>query len=140
MTNSKAIVTLALGKKYLKEWQQFCQENWQKYADKYGYDVICIDAPLDESNRAIQRSPSWQKCLILSQNWSQNYDRIVWVDADIIISPEAPCIVQGVPVKKVGAVNLYETPSSEVYAQYLADIYENMMAKKVNFVNNRTPK
>lgn len=139
MANSKAIVTLALGQKYLKEWQNFCQANWQYYAEKHGYDIICIENPLDISERAGKRSPSWQKCLILSQDWSQNYEQIVWVDADIMISPHAPCIVQGVPVSKVGVVDLYATPTPEIYAKYLADIYEYLMAKNIPFINNRTP-
>lgn len=105
MKNSKAIVTLLIGEKYLKSWKRFCSQNWQKYADKHGYDVICIDTPLDDSERAKGRNPTWQKCLILSQDFSHNYQRIVWVDSDILINwAMAPCIVKGVEVDKVGAV------------------------------------
>ncbi len=67
MKQSKALVTLAIGEKYLHHWKNFAQNNWQKYADKHGYDLICIDTPLDTSERAQARSPAWQKCLILSQ-------------------------------------------------------------------------
>ena len=105
MQHSKAIVTLAIGQRFINMWQDLCKANWQNYADKHGYDLICIDKPLDNSERAKQRSPAWQKCLILSQDFAQSYERIVWVDLDILINASnAPCIVEGVPKDKVGAV------------------------------------
>lgn len=105
MQQSKAIVTLAIGQRFIKMWQGLCKVNWQNYADKHGYDLICIDKPLDNSERAKQRSPAWQKCLILSQDFARSYERIVWIDADILInSLNAPCVVEGVPKDKVGAV------------------------------------
>ena len=105
MKNTKAIVTLTLGKKYVQEWKKFCQKNWHQYAEKHGYDIICIEHPLDYSERAKKRTPSWQKCLILSQEFSQNYEKIVWVDSDILMNwHKAPCIVKNVAVEKVGAV------------------------------------
>lgn len=95
MKKSKAIVTLAIVEEYLQIWKSFAQDNWQKYADKYGYDLICIDTPLDTSERAQARSPAWQKCLILSQEFSQNYEQIVWIDLDILINTSiAPSIVE----------------------------------------------
>jgi hypothetical protein len=45
MTNSKAIVTQAISQKYLENWKNLCQANWQKYADRHGYDFICIEEP-----------------------------------------------------------------------------------------------
>lgn len=105
MPNSKAIVTLTVGDYYINFWRNTCQDSWQKYAHRYGYDIICIDAPLDVSERAQKRGPAWQKCLILSQEFAQKYERIVWLDADIVINhTQAPCITQGVPLEKVGAV------------------------------------
>ncbi|MGB3509986.1 MAG: hypothetical protein WBA93_12235 [Microcoleaceae cyanobacterium] len=53
MKNSKAIITLEIGEKYLQQWQKFCQKNWHQYANKHGYDVI-FENPLDDSQRAKQ--------------------------------------------------------------------------------------
>lgn len=125
MKPSKAIVTLTIGEKYLHLWKSFAQSNWQKYADKYGYDLICIDTPLDTSERAQARSPAWQKCLILSQEFSQQYDRIVWIDSDVLINTSiAPCIVEGVPREKVGAVDYWSSPTVELLAQTLEREYD----------------
>jgi hypothetical protein len=117
MSHSKAIVTIALGEKYLTMWRRVCEANWHAYAQKHGYDLICIDTPLDASERACQRSPSWQKCLILGQDAIRN--------ADILINAHtAPSIVDGVPIDKVGAVEALSAPTKEIYVQTLQRQYE----------------
>ena len=105
MNHTKAIVTLAVGDRYLQHWRSTCEANWHAYGARHGFDVICLDKPLDDSARARNRSPAWQKCLILSQDILQKYERVVWVDSDILINHHtAPAIDAGVPVEKVGAV------------------------------------
>ena len=105
MKNSKAIATIAIGEKYYNNWKKFCQPNWKQYGDKYGFDLFCLERPLDTSERARARSVSWQKCLILSQDFAGSYDRIVWLDSDIMFNNAcAPDITVGVPLDKVGAV------------------------------------
>jgi hypothetical protein len=104
----KAIVTFAIGKPYYERWHKLCEANWRRYAEHHGYDLICIDSPLDKSLRAQSRSAAWQKCLILSDERIKKYDRVVWVDSDILINPNAPCIVSKVPEDKVGATNAFE--------------------------------
>ena len=102
--NRRALVTLVLGQEYAAIWRQICQPNWQRYADKFHLDLICLDQPLDTSQRAQQRSPAWQKCLILSQPCVQCYEQVVWMDADILINHRrALNVFDDVPVEKVGA-------------------------------------
>ena len=113
MKNQKAIVTIAIGEKYVGSWKKYCQPNWQAYAHKYGYDLICLEHPLDVSSRAKLRSPAWQKCLILSQGFASDYKTVVWIDSDIVINDNAPDVAIGVPANKVGAVDAYEF--SEVF-------------------------
>ena len=125
MTNSKAIVTLVIGEKHWDNWHSLCQENWQKYADRHGYDIICISSPLDDSERAQKRSPCWQKCLILGAESVQKYDRVVWVDADVLINwANAPCIVEGVPVDRVGAAAEWATPNEQLSTEARERLFE----------------
>ncbi|MBE9094079.1 hypothetical protein [Tychonema sp. LEGE 07203] len=125
MTNSKAIVTLVIGEKHWSNWHSLCQSNWQKYADRHGYDIICISNPLDVSDRAQKRSPCWQKCLILGEESVQKYDRVVWVDADVLINwANAPCIVEGVAVDKVGAAPEWATPNEQLSAEARDRLFE----------------
>lgn len=141
MKRSKAIVTLAIGERFLQRWQSLCQENWQKYAEQHGYDLICIDTPLDNSERAQARSPAWQKCLILSQEFSQHYERIVWIDSDILINRNiAPCIVEGIPIEKVGAVDYWSSPTPELFAQTLERQYERWESMGIPFAKDCTAK
>jgi hypothetical protein len=105
MKNTKAIATLIIGEEYVAQWKNRCQANWQRYAEKHGYDVVCFDQPLDTCARAQSRSAAWQKCLILSQPSLQHYERVVWLDSDILINDRnAPDVAEGVPLDKVGVV------------------------------------
>lgn len=107
MKQKKAIVTLLIGQHYQQRWKTICAKNWQRYADKHDYDLICIDKPLDTSAMAHGRSPAWQKCLILGDERVKRYDKVVWIDSDILINPNSPCIVSNVTEDKVGAVSAF---------------------------------
>lgn len=107
MKQTKAIVTLAIGQHYRDRWYKLCADNWHKYADLHGYELICIDKSFDDSSRARSRSAAWQKCLILGDERVQQYNRVVWLDSDILINPDSPCVVSQVPEDKVGAVDMF---------------------------------
>lgn len=100
----QAIVTVLVGQTYVETWRVMCEPNWQAYADRHGFDLIVIAHLPDASPRGLGRSPAWQKLLILDQPWSAAYERIVWVDADIVISGHAPNILREAPdPAKIGA-------------------------------------
>jgi hypothetical protein len=108
-----AIVTMTLGMPFELVWNEVCEPTWRAYAARHGYDVIAINRPLDTSIRAALRSPAWQKLLVLRPEVANGYDRIVWVDADVVINSEAPAIAEGVPLEKVGAVDEATLPTRE---------------------------
>lgn len=115
MNHKKALVTLVVGEKYQQFWKKYCQKNWQKYAEKHGYDLVCISELLDNSERGKKRPPHWQKCLILSQEFSKKYERIVWLDSDVVINwQDAPCICENLPKEKVGAVKSWAVPTTKL--------------------------
>lgn len=93
----QAIVTVLVGETYVETWRVLCQPNWEAYADRHGFDLIVIAHLPDMSERGQGRSPAWQKLLVLDQPWSSAYERIVWVDADIVMSNHAPNILAVVP-------------------------------------------
>ena len=113
MTERKAIVTLAIGEVYRERWLRYCAPLWEAYARRHGYDLFCLTMPLDESPRAIARSPAWQKCLILSHPMLRDRDRVIWVDSDVAIHPDAPDIAATVPIEQVGAVDEFSAPTAE---------------------------
>jgi hypothetical protein len=130
MSGRTAIVTLAIGAEFADRWHRLCEANWRAYADRHGYDVICLEEPLDDSKRARERSPSWQKLLLLGQPFASEYERIVWVDADVVFGRDAAAVTDGVPIEKVGAVDevqdlppavkrmLYARPFDQYYRDY----------------------
>jgi hypothetical protein len=121
----KVIVTLAIGDQYLKPWKEICEANWRQYADRYGFDLVCFTEPLDTSERARKRSPSWQKCLVLGQDSIREYERVVWIDSDMLINNVgAPCVTDAVPVEKVGAVQMYVHPTPDLHVAFLERMFE----------------
>jgi hypothetical protein len=134
----KALVTLAIGDKYIAMFDQWCRTSWQQYAQRHGYDLIVITEPLDQSERSQARSPSWQKCLILSHPDVKNYDRAVWIDSDILINPNSPDICQDVPIEKVGAIDEYATPSREEHRSYLERLYQYWDEHHIEYTDNLT--
>ena len=92
-SNKNAIVTMAIGERYSAKFRKVALPSFLAYAERHQMDVVLIEFPLDQSQHAQQRSPSWQKCLILNQPWSSQYERIIWIDADVVINPNAPNIL-----------------------------------------------
>jgi hypothetical protein len=101
---TKAIVTLVVGAKHLSLWNAHARPSWEHYARRHGYRMLVFDQLLDASPLGAQRSPAWQKLLVLGRQELKAFDRVLWLDCDIVISDSAPCAVEHVPVEKVGAV------------------------------------
>jgi hypothetical protein len=123
----KAIVTLLLGKYYQDLWNRHCRPDWTAYANRHSYDIVTITKPIDVSARAQGRSPAWQKCLVLDPRIARDYERMVWIDADVMIRPDAPDVADGVPLHKIGVVDETEWPTSQlrrVAIEALADAFE----------------
>lgn len=139
MSERVALVTLAIGRRYEERWRRIAAPLWSAYAERHGYEVICLTEPLDDSERARGRSPAWQKCLVLEQPFAAAYDRVVWVDADVAIRPDAPPVTAGVPVELVGAVDEFSSPTPELHASHLAKLYAHWDATGVAYIDNRTP-
>jgi len=141
MVKNKAIVTLIYGKKYQDYFKKFCEKNWKEYANKFGYDIVLFDRLLDKTERALNRSPAWQKCLVLSHGDLDKYEQIVWIDSDIIINSEnSPSIVKNVPVDKVGTVDAYSILTRKLYYIYLKRRYNFWSKHKISYINNLTAK
>lgn len=137
----KALVTLVIGESFNKMFNDLCRKNWNLYCEKFGYELIVIDTPLDNSERAQKRSPAWQKLLILSQPWSKDYNRIVWVDSDVLINTKhAYDIIDGVPEDKVGVVDAYGIPTREIFEISIKRMYESWDKSNTKYVNNIEPK
>jgi len=99
-----ALATLVLGEQVQDFWRRHCETGWRRYAARHGLDLLVFTEPLDDSPRARARSPAWQKCLVAGRREAADYDRLVWLDADVVVDPGSPCVIDGVPEDRVGAV------------------------------------
>lgn len=107
-----AIVTLAIGPYFQDLFRRVAEPSWRRYADRFGYDLIVIQNPLDNSKRAADRSPAWQKCIVALEPWAAEYDRLVWLDSDIVINNDiAPDIASQVPPGCIGGVTTLSQPA-----------------------------
>ena len=96
-----AIVTLVVGELHTKVWTHVCSSSWISYAERTGLDIIVLTARIDETD--VARSPAWQKLLILDLPWACLYERIIWLDSDILITDMAPHVLEFAgPAEKVG--------------------------------------
>lgn len=99
-----ALVSAVIGDLYQQRWHRHAREGWLAYAARFGLHVVVFDDYLDPSGRGRGRSPAWQKLLVLEHPRVAGYDRVVWLDADVVINAaEAPLVFDGVPADRVGA-------------------------------------
>jgi hypothetical protein len=107
---SVCLVTIAVGEKYLDEYNRIFRPSQEFYAKNHRYDFRVVTdylGPVRELSTI-----SMNKILVCSQEWSLKYDFIVFVDADILINPQAPpihsCMDFG---DKIGIVDEFSQPS-----------------------------
>jgi hypothetical protein len=120
--NTRALVTLAVGEGYTERFEKLCRRNWTAYAKRHELDLVVFKQPLDTSARAQARSPAWQKCLILSRPEVARYDRVAWVDSDIVINASAPSVFEGVPAEKIGVTDEHRFPTPQSRQAILRNI------------------
>ena len=107
------LVTIALGDKYLEQYNNLFQQSQQDYAFKCGYDFMVITNFLDKNIKHYS-TVSFNKILVCSQDWSVNYDFIIFVDADIFININSPPIHNYIDYGNcIGIIDEYTQPSKE---------------------------
>jgi hypothetical protein len=108
------LVTIAIGDKYLAEYFNLFHESQRVYAAKNGYDFKLITNFLDNTYTMSRMSLYYQKMLVCNQAWSNKYDFIIFIDADILININSPPIHNYVDYGDcIGIVDEYSQPSKE---------------------------
>ncbi len=126
-------------------WEETFADTWFAYGERHGYDIISIEDFIDETGVGFARSPHWQKCLILEDPKTQDYEDIVWVDSDILINYHAaPCVVaanvEGAKTGKIGAVTWQgsERPNAERFENGLGRVWRHNQAPWVREIEDPT--
>jgi hypothetical protein len=108
------LVTIAIGYNYLQEYKHLFMESQRKYALKHKYDFKVITEFLDDTYKYSHMSLYYQKILVCNQEWSNNYDFIIFIDADILININSPAIHNFINYDDcIGIIDEYSQPSRE---------------------------
>ena len=92
-----AILTIVSGEKYEKIWEK-SKPFFENYADKIGADLIVID------NAENVPSAHWMKFSIY-ELLKKKYDRVAFIDADILIRSDTPSLFDVISEDKFGIFN-----------------------------------
>lgn len=93
------LVTVCIGEEYLKQYNQIFRKNQEAYAFKHGYDFKVITDYISEPHPKLI---SMNKILVSDDR----YDFVIFVDADILINPQAPALHTAYDFgDKIGAVS-----------------------------------
>ena len=112
-----AVVTIAIGDKYQK-MGEITHPRIKQYADKINADFIIID-----KQKISNTTPHWEKFQLL--DFLSQYDRILFLDTDVLIRKNCPNLFDLVPEDKIGMFN--ECPFVErrdVAMEMCADAYK----------------
>lgn len=87
-----ALVGIMLGEGCLGFWREYVRPSWAAYAERCGYDLIEIT---EEIKPHPTKGKAWQKCLLWGHPQLEGYDRIIYLDYDVLILKAAPPIPNG---------------------------------------------
>lgn len=105
------LVTLAIGEKYSTLYNQLFRRSHEAYAARHAYDFRVVTEFLDPDN-CHPGLITMQKFLVAGQPWSAEYEYVVFIDADTILSDTAPPIHLATPFGDcVGMVDEYSQPT-----------------------------
>lgn len=107
------LITIAIGDKYIEEYYRLFYNSQYNYALKNGYDFKVITEFLDKELQNYS-TISFNKILVCNQEWSYQYDYIIFVDADILININSPPIHNFMDYgDSIGIIDEYTQPSYE---------------------------
>lgn len=99
MNKKYALVTINIGKRFA-EMGELTIPFMKKYADKIEADFVTIDK-IKQTHQS-QYSAYWAKFQLYE--FFRCYDRILFLDLDVLIYPHCPDVFQVVPQEKIGVL------------------------------------
>ena len=91
------VLTIAIGAQY-KKLAKLTHPSLKKYANRVGGEFLCIN-----KERISETTPHWEKFQIY--NLLEKYDRILYLDTDIIVRDDCPNLFDFVPEDMLGMFN-----------------------------------
>lgn len=107
--NKNYIITIAIGKKHIKDWKRYALPSWKYYCDRHDIGLVYYNKFLDNEKSQCFKTPTWHRLLIgkfLFLNFKSKIENVCFLDTDIIISPIAPNVFQNFDNKCVGLISV----------------------------------
>lgn len=115
-----ALVTSAIGGRYLRDFVEFSLPTWRNYAKRHGLGIIVFaDNSVSEETLG-GFNGAWLKMLLpeLVEHHFPQIKRLALVDTDIIINPASPNVFGATPEGSVGVVPEFSAdPSRDIQAR-----------------------
>lgn len=104
------IVTLAIGKTYLNDWEKYAKPSWIEYCNKYDLGLISINKNLISTKSIYYKKHTWQKFLIGNALKKKNleFNNICYLDSDILINYNSPNIFDYHKKKNISLVSQFK--------------------------------
>jgi hypothetical protein len=113
------LTTLAIGSDYYAFYRFTFMKSQEDYAKRCGYDFH-VSTHFPEATFMKEEVPqtrgtlTMHKILVCSQEWSEKYDMIIFIDADVLIHKNAPPLHDYMDYKeKIGIVDEFSQPTPE---------------------------
>lgn len=86
----RALVTVVVGDGYRRFYDAHIRAGHERYARQLGVPLVVLTRPL--SSRSVVDHPhaSWEKVKILEEPALAEFDRLCWIDADVVVLGEPP--------------------------------------------------
>lgn len=98
--SSTCVVAIVIGDRYIRDFDRYCRQRFESYCERNGYELRILTDPVRDLPG---KKLTWQKLLLPELPWWRSYDRIAFIDADILIARDAPALPD-VPPGKIGHV------------------------------------
>jgi hypothetical protein len=121
MIMKKALVTICIGDDF-NNLSEITHPSIQAYSDKIGADFIVINECMT--------TPHWEKLSIYEL--FNTYDRIIYMDTDMIVRDDCPDLFEEVPYNKIGAFNEAKFVPREYALLETAKVYD-IDTSKINW-------
>src|SRR4051812_19984120 len=95
-----ALVTAAIGKKYLNIYNSKFRTSQEKFAKRVGCPLYVVTEMIDKTVKGTSRHPAWQALLIFEIPELREYDYLMWLDGDIYVTQAAQSPFDLIPANK----------------------------------------
>jgi hypothetical protein len=112
-----AVVTIAIGEKYIQDYNQIFRKHTERYCKEHEYDFHLITEWLLPAEYQTWEFIDIQKWQIPFLERFQSYDYVMILDADIVLTPQCPPFHSLDLNGKVAMVNEYSQPTPEIRLQ-----------------------